>query len=404
MCLLSGRGPGGVARIARDIESSGMAFNGPKRALLRRVLRSSHPVPVTEAARALQQAKRILLVKPHHKIGDLMVATPLIRNLRLALPDAELVFLAGRGNVAAISDSPDLDRILVMEARGTGAWTTGHRVARELRRSPIDVALVLSTISQSATAILTTRRSNPRLIAGLDDTGWGDLSATYDCVVPPPDAELLDPNGTRPRVNMVDYTSSLVERLGIRVRTREHQLTVTETQARDALHVLGAAGLDPQAPLLGLQPGGAGDRTYRQWPPEAYVALGRRARETTGAQVAILGGPGDAETAREVARGIGTGAAALTDLPFGTYKGVLRSLGFFVTHDGGPAHFGAGVGVSCFLMYLGSPSWLWAPQGAHVHTLDSPGAAPEAETVWRAAEAPLRGALGGLDSSAPRGI
>jgi ADP-heptose:LPS heptosyltransferase len=328
-----------------------------------------------EAGERLRAAKRVLLVKPHHKLGDLLVATPVIRNLRRALTDAELVFVAGRYNAPAVLDNPDLDEVIVAPVKGPAALVRGAGLVRGLRRRRFDVALLLSSISHSGSAVALARLARPGFTAGLDDAPYGSRFARdgYDCVLEPPD-DL--------KCHIVDYNLTLLERLGIPVEYREHVLGVTESQLAAADAVLRDAGLDGDGPLLGIQAGGNLRHPNRLWPPASYAVIAQRARAELGYRVVLLGRRADRPAADEVRRLGHVETPMLLGLPFAVYKAVLRRLGFFITHDGGPVHVAAGVGVPSFFVFLWTSPRRWAPYGAHVGVWEDHTRVPTANEVW----------------------
>ena len=323
----------------------------------------------------MRAAKRILLVKPHHKIGDLLVATPLLRNLRLALPDARLVLVAGPYNAPAVLDNPDLNQVVVASLHGPLAPLRAVPLLHRLRAERFDAALLLSTISHSASAVALARLSRPGFVAGLDDAPYGSSLArlAYDCVLAPPE-DL--------KIHIVDYTLTILERLGIPVQDRRHHLAVTEAQRKDAEEILAAAGLDPGRPILGAQVGGTPRRPERQWPPSHYAAVLQRAAAELDYQTVLLGQESDRAAMEQVSQMGRKPTVRLVDLPFPRYKAVLSRLTFFLTHDGGPVHVAAGVGVPSYFVFLSTPPWRWAPYGADVHVWEEFGRSPSPAEVW----------------------
>src|SRR5512147_607983 len=69
------------------------------------------PLPPEEGGRRLREAHRVLLVALGPSLAELLSATPVVGNLRRALPGAELVFLAGSGSAPAVFDHPDLNAV-----------------------------------------------------------------------------------------------------------------------------------------------------------------------------------------------------------------------------------------------------------------------------------------------------
>jgi hypothetical protein len=63
---------------------------------------------------ALPAAPRILLIRPDH-LGDLLFATPALRVLRTAFPDAHLACMVGSWGKAVLETNPHLDEIMTCE-------------------------------------------------------------------------------------------------------------------------------------------------------------------------------------------------------------------------------------------------------------------------------------------------
>jgi len=339
------------------------------------MMRRRRAVPTQEAGARLRSARRVLLIKPHHKIGDLLLATPILRNLRIALPEAEIVFLAGRQNAAAVLDNPDLDEVIVVPMQGLPALATLPATLFRLRRRRFDVALVLSTLSQSRTALMLARWCGAGVLVGLDDIHIGGRGReVFDCVLPCPEPGAL---------HLVDHGLLLLEGLGIPVTEREHVLGVTGEQSERGRQVLAAAGVDPGLPLLGLQPGGA-TRIERRWSPAHYAEIARRAREELGCQVVLIGLREDRGIVDEVQDALPERLPEVLGAPFPTYKGVLRNLTMFLTHDGGPAHIAAGIGVPTFIVFRTTRPIHWSPYGSHVHALGDRDRDTTPDEVWQA--------------------
>ena len=90
---------------------------------------------------------KILVVK-RDKIGDLLLATPMLAHLRTSLPDAELHLLASEYNAWVVEGNPDLDRLWVYRRVRTGRrvrlGAALERVAQDfrLRRERYDWVIV----------------------------------------------------------------------------------------------------------------------------------------------------------------------------------------------------------------------------------------------------------------------
>src|SRR6266700_1771070 len=79
----------------------------------------SHPGGRTAMNRRVQTPPRLperprILVISLRRIGDLLLATPLIRSLRRAWPRASIDVLVLPGTAEIVEGNPDIDRIIVM--------------------------------------------------------------------------------------------------------------------------------------------------------------------------------------------------------------------------------------------------------------------------------------------------
>ena len=132
------------------------------------------PVPLSaaEAGTRLRAAGKVLLVGPHLKRGELLAATPIFRNLRLALPRAELVLVAGRQNVDAVMDSPDLDLVEVTRLRGL-TWGPGPSASSAGWSASASTPPSCSLPHPLAFAVYLARAAHPGFTAGMDEASWG---------------------------------------------------------------------------------------------------------------------------------------------------------------------------------------------------------------------------------------
>ena len=64
----------------------------------------------------LKNTSRILMISTR-RIGDVLLATPLIRSLRLALPQAKIDVLVFESSVGVLAANPDINQVLVVSER-----------------------------------------------------------------------------------------------------------------------------------------------------------------------------------------------------------------------------------------------------------------------------------------------
>ena len=333
------------------------------------------PISRDDAGSRLRRAERVLLIKLDQSVSHLLVATPVLRNLRRALPEAEISFLAGPGNADAVKDNPDLDAVSVVSLKGPLGLLRFLRTGRRYRQHALDAAIVLSTNYHTQRAAAMARRCRPQFVVGFDDSPFGTEYAqgSYDCILSPPE-DL--------KAHVVDYHLHMLESLGIPVAEREHVLGVTADQARRGQALLAEVGVAPETPVIGAHVGGVPDRPEQQWSPANYASVLQRAAAEAGFQPVILGTSRDRPSIDTVLSLGKTPIPALLDLSFAEYKAVVARMQFFLTHDGEPVHVAAGVKTPLFAIFLSTPPWRGAPYGPHVSVWEEFGRAPTSAEVW----------------------
>jgi len=294
-------------------------------------------------------------------LGDILLATPLLRALRRAYPAAHIVSAVGRWSRPALEHNPDLDGLLDLESVGAGRPRPEQyvRVLRRLRAGRFDVALVLDrTPLLTALPLL----AGIPVRAGIDSAGRG-----FALNVRVPWTE-------------VEHEARLFLRVGaaLGIPTDGVGLRFVPSAADQdrAARLWRGAGLDG-ARVLALAPGGGRNpgMTFaaKQWPPERYAALADRLYDTHGL-VALL--TGDAHDRALTARIRGLTRSPAADLAGETSVGALGALyarsALFVGNDSGPTHLAAAMDIPVVAVFGPTDPSVYAPFNPRAIALRGP--------------------------------
>lgn len=296
---------------------------------------------------------RDILVFLPNWVGDVVMATPVLRSLRLAAPDARIMYFGRIAPVALLVGNEWADMVLLDESNRRPRWLQFLRTRKRLHALGADVALLMPNSFRSA--LLARLAGVPRRIGyARDGRGW----MLTDRLKPHRDETrryLPEP--------MIDYYARLLEPLGASLDDRVMRLPTTPKHEHQADAMLREAGYRPARPLVMLNPGGSFGPS-KQWMPDRYAAVADALKEEYGAQIIVNAAPNPSEqqTARSVVSQISGGV--LLDFSqhknnLGLLKGLAARCDLLITNDTGARHVAAAMGSSVVTIF-GSTDPVWA--------------------------------------------
>ena len=151
-----------------------------KRGLSSLLARQARRPALSPAELLALEPRRILIVRQHNQMGDMVCATPALRAIKESFPGAALALVTSPVNEEVVRHNPYLDRVVSFEQ---GMWrnpTLFFRFLGKLRNFRADVAFVLSSVSFSVTSANIALFSGARYVVGSDSEPFGwDLSLIH---------------------------------------------------------------------------------------------------------------------------------------------------------------------------------------------------------------------------------
>ena len=281
------------------------------------------------------QPRRVLLVKLS-SLGDVVHALPLVAALREGLGPSAFIGWAVRESLAGLlQGNPHIDAVYPLKERGLRAAAV---FGAALRAEKFDVALDAQGLFLSG---VVTRSSGAPVRIGFDKNREGNRLFLTHPVVP-----------GRTRIHMVEKLLGFCDALGV---PNPHlpvpaQKYLADGEAGTAAQLMGSVG-DSGMPCAGFVVGTS--MADKSWPIERWAeAAGSLAGH--GVRVILMGGPGEEETGRAIARAAPQGAIAV-DLvgktPLRILASVLARCDVVVGGDTGPTHLAVAVGTSVVGLY-----------------------------------------------------
>jgi len=259
-------------------------------------------------------------------VGDAVMATPVLRALRAAHPQAEIT-LEGRGAIEELLRGlPSFDRFLADDGRGFGGLF--DRV-RRLRSGGFDWAVLLPDSPRAALAPFFARVP---LRAGYARDALRRVLLTDVLAVP-----RLD--GRRLPIPMTERYLRITRQLGCPDQGDRLELAVSPEARERVQATLGSRGFATGEPLLLVTPG-ANFGASKLWPVEHFAAACDGIARRLGLRPVVAPGPTELDLAHAIAEHAREPVAALTDPSpsLGELKALVERAALVLTNDTGPRH------------------------------------------------------------------
>ncbi|MCI0675204.1 MAG: glycosyltransferase family 9 protein [Phycisphaerales bacterium] len=301
--------------------------------------------PMADGA-PLAGVKSLAVVCPSW-VGDAVMATPVLRALRGALPGGKIVGIMRPGLEEVLAGNPWLDEMVVCDNRG---FVGPGKLGRALRRVEAEAALILPNSFGTA---LGARLGGALVRIGYARGGRGWL-LTHKKSVP-----LVGAFPRKP-VAMVKYYGELgafalgisAEKIGDRM-----ELVVTDRERRAADGLL----KDVKGDFVLMNPGA--NRSDKRWPAERFGKVAARLSDDMGVKIVVSGSPAERDILEAVVREVkaaGSRSAKLQTaivnigergVRLGSLKGVIERARVLITNDTGPRHIAAALGTPVVTLF-----------------------------------------------------
>ncbi len=311
--------------------------------------------------------KRILLTQMR-RIGDVLMTTPAVRQVREAFPDAHLTFLTEAPSDEIYRHNPRVDEVLV--AVRHGGLAARVRLMAKLRRLRFDA--VVDFFSNPGSAQLAWITGAPvRIGFSFRGRRWA-----YTHPIPPPEG--------------LTYAAAdkllLLEPLGIAAqhgRALLPELFLTEPPRALAGATLARLGVGPEELLVALCP--VSRQPYKVWPARHFARLADILIERYQARILMISGPGEehfVDAVRAAMVHYALPSHPLTSLL--ELAALLERCHLFVGNDGGPRHFAIAVGTPTVAVFGRPFPEHWTPPGMTEHRTASydPGCKSHCTYPW----------------------
>lgn len=324
--------------------------------VLRRVFRSRRgPLPAGFAP------QRILIIRQHNQLGDMLCVVPLLRALRAAFPESRICLMAGPGNREVMMHCRYIDEVLTYDkATLLGKWGLKPaglgRLWRLLRSMRFELVLVPSTVSMSFTSDALAWMTGAGVRVGAQSLDGVENPSSFFFTHP----RVLDWRQT-PRRHQTLRNLDIAAGIASPPSDLSHEMQLLPPEVEDGRQLLDQ--MRGSCRYVFVFHAGAGKPPNR-WPVDRFAELIERASADYDAQPVLTSGPMDAETTDILRRTLCRRVQVIENEPIRRVASILRHATIVVSNDTGIMHVAAAVGAPVLSIFGPTDPHQWAPIGA----------------------------------------
>jgi len=281
---------------------------------------------------------RKIIIRSTNWVGDAVLTTPAVRAIRENFPEARIALLAKPWVAPVFHNNPHLDKILVYESEGRHrGWLGKARLVRELRRQRFQLAVLFQNAFEAAFLVY---MAGVPIRIGYDSDCRGALLTRR-----------IPVDQDRVGSHHIEYYLGILQGASLRPGDRKLTLELSDIERARAEEILKENQISPSRPLVVINPG-ATFGSSKRWPLERYAALGDRIRAAWGAQIVILGGPGERTVGRQISALMNRGCINLCGrTSLREAAALIEKCELFVTNDSGLMHVAAAFDIPLIAIF-----------------------------------------------------
>jgi len=282
----------------------------------------------------LDIAQNILIIQLR-QIGDVLLTTPVARNLRSAHTSPKITWLVEEYSSPALFGNPYVDEIITIPRRLS--MRSYIALVRRLRKLKFDT--VFDVQSNQKTGFLTWFSGAPLRIGFAHPSYKLHFKLFHNCRIP---RQFTRNERSKIRYS-AEYRLDVLRHLDYEVDGVGLDFFVEPAAEEWAKLFLSDLGIDGVQPLVGLSPGTR--LPFKTWPVERFIMCGKTILDETRANILVLFGPGEEDVAKRTAAELGKRAVVSGSQSYAQHAALIQRLDVLVGNDGGNVHLATALGV-----------------------------------------------------------
>lgn len=276
---------------------------------------------------------RNIIVRMPNWVGDLVMATPILKDLRNHWPEAKITAFCQGSLGSLIQEDPHINQIItVKKPKGLFSRQAREEIVEPLKKEQYDLGLLLTNSFSSAWRFW---QGNVQNRIGYPKHGRRFL-LTHPIPFPP----------NYQNQHLVVTFKMLLLPFGVPVSNTPPQLYITDQEKANAKLPVSSDSI-----IVGINPGAAYG-SAKCWLPDRFKSVTHRLLDNPKVTVVYFGDKGGAPLVNEICAGLGervinlAGKTTMREL-----MAYIQQCHLFLTNDSGPMHMASALGIQLVALF-----------------------------------------------------
>ena len=299
---------------------------------------------------------KIIVIRQHNQLGDLLAGIPLFRAIKGKYPKVHLTVVASPDNYQGLSKNKFIDRLFVFDKKKLINPTYFNELQKLLKEN-YDIAIVPVTVSISFTSNLLARIANakirigPRILDGKENKSdfFFDRRVNIDW-------------RKYPDQNIYERSLDLVRPFGITTKNFKPEISFDRGDLKKADEFISAGiKLNKGDFLIGMHIGAG--KPQNRWSLFKFMDLIERINKTYPSKIYITGSVDDIEEISFLKGKLKIPVAYFLDHSISEIAALISKSDLFISNDTGIMHVAGATDVPQISIFGPTNPFQWAPMG-----------------------------------------